>query len=59
MQATPNAGKTNSARQGVTPNGEFGGYSSMSEWASKDPIGYTAQTQSPSSRGIKLGYGGE
>lgn len=57
---SPNAGKTNSQRQGVTPNGgEFGGYSSMEEWASKDPISYTAQTQSPSSRGIKLGYGGQ
>ena len=59
QSVNPNAGKTNSQRQGVTPNGgEFGGYSSMSEWASKDPISYTAQTQSPSSRGIKLGYGG-
>ena len=55
----PNAGKTNSQRQGVNPNGgEFGGYSSMAEWAEKDPIGYTAQNQSPNSKGIVLGYGG-
>ena len=33
-----NAGKTNSARQGVNPAGEFGGYSSMEEWSMKDPI---------------------
>ena len=55
----PNAGKTNSQRQGVNPNGgEFGGYSSMAECAEKDPIGYTAQNQSPNSKGIVLGYGG-
>ncbi len=35
----PNAGKTNADRQGVNPSGEFGGYSSMAEWAKKDPIG--------------------
>ena len=34
------AGKTNSARQGVNPTGEFGGYSSYAEWATKDPKGY-------------------
>lgn len=55
----PNAGKTNSQRPAATPSGgEFGGYSSMAEWASKDPIGYTAHTQSTDARGIKLGYGG-
>ena len=35
------AGKTNPSRAGVTPTGEFGGYSSTSEWASKDPNGFT------------------
>lgn len=34
----PNAGKTNSQRQGVKPSGEFGGYSSWQEFAMKDPI---------------------
>ena len=34
------AGKTNSARQGVNPTGEFGGYSSYAELATKDPKGY-------------------
>ena len=41
QSVNPNAGKTNSARQGVTPNGgEFGGFSSYEEWASKDPKGW-------------------
>tara|TARA_Y100001938_G_scaffold151183_1_gene247041 strand:+ start:13346 stop:13918 length:573 start_codon:yes stop_codon:yes gene_type:complete len=41
MQSKPaSAGKMNSQRQGVNPVGEFGGYSSYVEWATKDPIGY-------------------
>ena len=39
VQSPVNAGKTNSARQGVNPSGEFGGYSSMEEWSMKDPTG--------------------
>ena len=39
QSVNPNAGKTNSARQGVNPTGEFGGYGSYEEWASKDPVG--------------------
>jgi len=35
-----NANKTNSARQGVNPTGEFGGYSDTAEWAAKDPSGF-------------------
>ena len=34
-----NANKTNSARQGVNPSGEFGGFNSYEEWAMKDPAG--------------------
>jgi len=34
------AGKTNSSRAGVKPTGEFGGYTSYVEWATKDPKGY-------------------
>ena len=34
------AGKTDSSRAGVTPTGDFGGYSSYAEWAAKDPKGY-------------------
>ena len=38
VQSPVNAGKTNSARQGVNPSGEFGGYSSWEEFATKDPV---------------------
>ena len=34
-----NAGKTDSSRAGTTVKGEFGGYGSIEEWASKDPRG--------------------
>ena len=37
--------------------GEFGGYSSYQEWASKDPEGYKNANQSPQGQGIKIGYG--
>ena len=37
QSVNPNAGKTSSARQGVNPAGEFGGYASMEEWSMKDP----------------------
>ena len=35
-----NAGKTDSSRAGTTAKGDFGGYSSYAEWATKDPKGY-------------------
>ena len=38
-QVVANAGKTDSSRAGTTAKGEFGGYGSMAEWASKDPRG--------------------
>lgn len=38
------------------PPGNFGGYESMSEWASADPSGYKANNKAK--RGITLGYGG-
>ena len=41
QSVNPNAGKTNTARQGVNPSGEFGGYNNSSEWAQKDPVGFT------------------
>ena len=37
--------------------GEFGGYSSYQEWATKDPDGYKKSNQSPEGQGIKIGYG--
>jgi len=39
-QVTAIAGKTDSSRAGTTAKGEFGGYSSYAEWATKDPKGY-------------------
>ena len=39
-QSNINAGKTDSSRAGTTAKGEFGGYSSYAEWATKDPKGY-------------------
>ena len=41
-QTTVNAGKTDSSRAGTTAKGDFGGYGSMEEWASKDPRGCEA-----------------
>jgi len=40
-QTTANAGKTDSSRAGTTAKGEFGGFSNTTEWAQKDPVGFT------------------
>ena len=47
-----------SARGSVPQKGDFGGYSSMAEWATKDPQGYRQANMTPGSQGIKIGYGG-
>ena len=39
-QMTANAGKTDSSRAGTTAKGEFNGYGSYAEWATKDPKSY-------------------
>ena len=52
------AGKTNPSRAGVSPAGDFGGYSSYGEWANKDPKGYAKATSSLEGRGIKIAYSG-
>ena len=57
-QTTANAGKTDSSRAGVTAKGEFGGYSSHAEWATKDAKGYKEANMTPEAHGIKIGYGG-
>ena len=50
----PNAGKTNSQRQGVTSKaGEFGGYNSWQEFAMKDPAGAEKALASETSNYIK------
>ena len=40
-QSNANAGKTDPSRAGNTAVGEFGGFSNTSEWAQKDPDGFT------------------
>ena len=49
----PNAGKTNSSRQGVSPSGEFGGFSSWAEFAMKDPKGAEKALENETSNYIK------
>ena len=39
VQPTPNAGKTDTSRQGVNPTADFGGHSSLEEFARQDPKG--------------------
>ena len=48
------AGKTNPSRAGVSPTGEFGGYSSSIEWANNDPTGYQKATDNLTNN-IKIG----
>ena len=55
-QSNVNAGKTDSSRAGTTAKGEFGGYSSHAEWATKDPKGYKEANMTPEAHGIKIGY---
>ena len=57
QSVNPNANKTNSARQGVNPSGEFGGFSSHAEWADKDPSGYEQSNLTATGKGIRIGYG--
>ena len=52
-----NAGKTDSSRAGTTAKGEFGGYDSHADWASKDAEGYKQANMTPNAHGIKIGYG--
>lgn len=48
---------TNTSRAaGQQPKGDFGGYSSYAEWASKDPKGYKEANSTPQAQGIKIGY---
>ena len=56
-QTTANAGKTDSSRAGTTAKGEFGGYDSHADWASKDAEGYKQANMTPNAHGIKIGYG--
>ena len=53
-----NAPSTSSARATTGKAGDFGGYSSYAEWATKDPKGYQEANNSVKGSGIKIGYGG-
>jgi hypothetical protein len=50
---TPNTSKASNQR---TQGGDFGGYESFEEWATKDPSGYKQGTDPRRNGGIKLGY---
>ena len=41
------------------PQGDFGGYSSYAEWATKDPKGYKKANSTPHAQGINIGYTSE
>ena len=48
---------TNTSRaSNQQPQGDFGGYSSYVEWATKDPKGYEKATQSSEGKNIKIGF---
>ena len=53
----PISAKTSTATGQRGTTGEFGGYESHIEWASKDPEGYKKNNMTPESQGIRIGYG--
>ena len=57
-QMTANAGKTDSSRAGTQAKGDFGGYSSYSEWATKDPKGYEEVNGIVGNQGSQFNVGG-
>jgi len=57
-QVTANAGKTDSSRAGTTAKGDFGGYSSYAEWATKDPKGYEQANGIVGNQGNQFNVGG-
>jgi hypothetical protein len=50
------APSTSSARAATAKAGDFGGYSSYAEWATKDPEGYKKANNTIAGSGIKIGY---
>jgi len=57
-QTSANAGKTDSSRAGVTAKGDFNGYSSFSEWATKDPKSYEEVNGIVGNQGNQFNVGG-
>ena len=56
LHSNINAGKTDSSRAGTTAKGDFGGYSSYAEWATKDPDGYTKSNNTLEGTNVKIAY---
>ena len=54
---TTNVPSTSQARATTGKVGEFGGYSSYVEWATKDPDGYQKANNTVKGGNIKIGYG--
>tara|TARA_R110002020_G_scaffold345209_2_gene559245 strand:- start:749 stop:1330 length:582 start_codon:yes stop_codon:yes gene_type:complete len=54
---TANPLPTNTSRaSSQQPQGDFGGYESYEEWATKDPKSYKEANQTNSTKGITIGY---
>ena len=51
-----NAPSTSTARATRGKAGDFGGYISYAEWATKDPEGYKKAHETPQGQGIKIAY---
>jgi len=51
-----NSVKVDNSNPTRKPTGEFGGYSSFAEWASKDPKGYEKANNPVTAGGLKIGY---
>ena len=52
-----NAPSTSTARATSGKAGDFGGFQSFEEWATKDPDGYKKANQTNTAKGIAIGYG--
>ena len=54
---TANPLPTNTSRAGSQqPQGDFGGYESYEQWATKDPDGYQKSNNTATGQGIKIAY---
>tara|TARA_R100000808_G_C2126013_1_gene136281 strand:- start:472 stop:1044 length:573 start_codon:yes stop_codon:yes gene_type:complete len=51
-----NAPSTSQARAGSAKAGDFGGYGSYTEWATKDPKGYEEAKKTSTNTGITIGW---
>ena len=56
VNSNVNAPSTSQARATTGKAGDFGGYSSYDEWASKDPTGYEKAHDTTNQQGFRIGY---